>query len=929
MRGRVLVLLGLSLLFLPLSLSAQCNYTPVFSGPFRSTVLDLALDDSYLWAATSYGVSLFDRSVDPPALLSTVAIPGPTASVRAASGVAYAGSGTSIFVVRREGRTAKLVRSVGVGGSVNDLLLASRYLYVAGSNGITQLDLLDPLNPTLANAPAKFAMSGVSAYSLTISGNSILAADGDSTVEVYSVGGAPVHTRTITSLARSLSVRTNGTLIFVSDNVRTEVFGTDGNFTRLSDQPLPFATASVAGNGGSAVFLSGLDRHIAAYDFAATSEPVELFTGDIAPVGGSVNGVFELISTPTRLYVAGGDTGVGVYDISKFVAPYPLHRQNIGGSTSVISLGTTVLSAKAAGGLTESAQNATGSLTVKRQWDATHVSTIHDALPGLVLTSSNTTMTLWTLFATTPVPIGTVTLRATVRSAVMVSNGTSYAVLTDNTLWRVVMDQTPATAMQVSVGGAPSFIARSGSQLALADFNDDGSTTIRFYAGGNFAVPPVSATLEGSATGGISLSNGVVAASTFRGLQLVTMSATPSTRILTQTIGVAKRLVLSGSTLLVMAGNVLQLWDAAAGTLARQIALPATGRSFDWLPGGLELADVVTDDGLVSVGFRLTTEQPAAIASPSGNAYYRDEQLAGGRLYLFDGRNLDSFELAPGGAPAGFASVRVPGIIDAAATPSGVVTLSSTGLVSLYSPFGTFVASAQIVEGSDAIVRSIASIGGAAYVSLEKGCSSGSCERKTLVFDPRNKLIAQTASLSGNLVDSAVLPARAYALFTIVPANPGDAPAEIRVLNISDPFHPSVLVSRAAEGATKMPVSIAYANGTVYALGEKLYAYSEAMLTKLGEPLGAFVADATGATSYIDQRVRVDGVCAFVSGRGFAAQQYTIVSPAVWSAVTTPTVPAAVRGLELLDGRVYVLTDSSLEIWSTGAVPKLKHRAAR
>ena len=68
----------------------QCDFTQRYSGQYRSTVLDIAIDGNDLWAATSYGVQLFARSVTPPRSIARVAIPGITRVVRASAGIAYA-----------------------------------------------------------------------------------------------------------------------------------------------------------------------------------------------------------------------------------------------------------------------------------------------------------------------------------------------------------------------------------------------------------------------------------------------------------------------------------------------------------------------------------------------------------------------------------------------------------------------------------------------------------------------------------------------------------------------------------------------------------------------------------------------------------------------------------------------------------------------
>src|SRR5207253_10098642 len=124
MRGRVAVpLLSLSLLLLlPARAFAACNYSPVYSAPYRGSVLDLAIDGTNLWTATSYGVSLYDRSTDPPALVASIAIPGITRVVRAANGLLYAGSGSKITILQRNGSSLAIASQVDAGATVNDLV---------------------------------------------------------------------------------------------------------------------------------------------------------------------------------------------------------------------------------------------------------------------------------------------------------------------------------------------------------------------------------------------------------------------------------------------------------------------------------------------------------------------------------------------------------------------------------------------------------------------------------------------------------------------------------------------------------------------------------------------------------------------------------------------------------------------------------------
>ena len=205
------------------------------------------------------------------------------------------------------------------------------------------------------------------------------------------------------------------------------------------------------------------------------------------------------------------------------------------------------------------------------------------------------------------------------------------------------------------------------------------------------------------------------------------------------------------------------------------------------------------------------------------------------------------------------------------------------------------------------------SINGAVFASIVRGCPLN-CEKKTIIFDARGAL-AQTASMSGAVRDVAVGGTRAYVLT--------DLPDEIRVVDISDPAHPRQIGSRAVEG-TRPPVSIAYAAGVISVLGEKLYRYDE-NLAKIAEPLGAYVDDASIGVSYADQRVRIDGGCVAVTGRQFSPQLFT----SNFTSLPSFPTPSPARAISMQGGRLYVLTDHSLEIWGTVAPKAGRKHAAR
>jgi hypothetical protein len=297
---------------------------------------------------------------------------------------------------------------------------------------------------------------------------------------------------------------------------------------------------------------------------------------------------------------------------------------------------------------------------------------------------------------------------------------------------------------------------------------------------------------------------------------------------------------------------------------------------------------------------------PAALTAPNPNEYYRRVAAAGDFLYLYDGHNADIYT----SLLRYITSLR--GVVDVTADDKGVYTVSSPALASSYTADGVFLRGSQIIAVPNARALVIRSVGGAVWVSIESGCPT--CIQTTYVFDPRTGM-AQTTSFNGGVLDVVTSGGRAYVLT--------DFPAEVRVMNISDPFHPAPVITAPAP---QSPVSISYANGTIYVLGDKLTAYSESTLTSLGEILGSYQADPTGVITPADQRVRIDGNCAIVTGRSFSPQLYAIGSPTTWTAVATPQLPSPTRSIAVQPGVIQILTDHSLETWSTKPLAKPPRR---
>src|SRR5262249_5765516 len=181
-------------------------------------------------------------------------------------------------------------------------------------------------------------------------------------------------------------------------------------------------------------------------------------------------------------------------------------------------------------------------------------------------------------------------------------------------------------------------------------------------------------------------------------------------------------------------------------------------------------ADIVTSTGVATVALDRLTRMPVAIAAPNGNAFYKKVVTSANRIALFDARGVDLF--TPVMEYAG--SIRAAGIVDIAASDSAIYTLSGSLTLTAYSPSGAQLSTATISEGADAQALSIAAVKGAVWVSIQRGCTTGVCEKKTVIYD---NALSRTISLPGAIVDVVVSGTRAYAVT--------DLPAEVRVINVA------------------------------------------------------------------------------------------------------------------------------------------------
>lgn len=912
-------LLALLALLAAYPAAAQCAFTPVFDGAYRSTALDASADGNDLWVATSWGLELYDASVDPPRPVITVPLGGTTSAVLATGGKVYVGSGTKLLVLTKSGESVSMLGSVALSGTVSDLLPVSTYLFAATTAGVAQIDVLLPDKPALVRT---LATTNAGAQSLALLGSTLYASDGDGTVEAYNVQvpSAPQKIGTFNSLSRSLWVSEASGRLFVSDGQQTEVFSGSGALMNRVATIAAGANAAVPGSG-TLVWLVGDDRILRAFDVAQTGT-AKLFAGDSTPLGGTVNRYLELLAMNGRLHGAAGDAGLSSFDARGFTTPFPLRGHALGTMSSAVTLGGSVVSAKSSGGLFKYALGSGGELTPQTNWDVGTAQAVRDGSGTRVLTTVGTRARLWDVAQSPPVELSSVTLPSAIVSAALNGSG-GVAVLADQTAWSLGFGQAQGTATKLELGGAkPSFVERGGSDIAFADLNENGTTTVRFFSGGVLTSAPAVATIEGATTSGLGVSGtGLVAGVTFKGISVVNFSQGGAVSVYpgTNTI-IARDVQMTGNDLFVLTTTAIQYWDASTRTLRREIDLDTTATTVHSVAGSAS-AVVATAEGLSTIQFASSSKPPALLAAGSANRYYRKLSSGDRLLHLFDGRAVTTLPLDTSGMPGIGRELALSGsIVDVAPVGTSLFVLAIDGKVTGYAANGTSSGSYQINESNDQRMVGMRAVAGALWVTVETNCLSGACELRTLVLDPRTTL-AKSATLPGGVSAATADGTRAWAIYSVT--------SEIRAWNVSDPYHP---VQTAQRPSTGNPVAIAHdaARGVVYALGQRAYAYTDTQLADAGTLLEPWAADPSGRVAYADQQIHVSGNCALVTGRSFSPQLYRINTAANWTAEPLPgSAAAAVRSSTTTGGKAYLLSDYSLEVWSSTGSTIVRRRPVR
>ena len=880
MRGRVAAVLLLSL-FPLLPSAADCSFTAGYSGQFRATVYDVSVDGNYVWSATGYGVQLLEASASGPRVRDAVALTGSTRVVAAkGDGIAYAGSGSVLYVLRRSGNTIELVKQLSAPGTINDIVVTPTHLFVATREGIAHYDILSATSPIRTSAILTTSRPNVT--SLSLQGSTLYAADGDASVNVYniSVPSLPQRTGTFDALPRASAVHATGDgFVFVSDDVgqNMDVFTANGA-ARLARVP-QYGATSVAATAGGAFFVAGGDRTLRAISVADPSKPAELFERTLVPAGGTANGIFDLARSGNTLYVAAGDIGLLTFDVSTLAPPFPLISHGGGATTSAHILEGSVPRAyfsSADGTITET----TLELASARTSSSAAPSIIHDSRGGDLLLASGNKVSLFSLSGTT----FETTFRADVKQAVYL-DGAIVALLTDASAWRVEV-RAGATPEQIKLNDTAkfNFLARSSQLTGLAELKEDGTTVIHTQSN-KYSV-------EGLATGGLAMNATHAAIFTFRGLNLIDLTTGAITVLPSSTNVLPKQLRFAGTDLLVLGERSLTVWDTATRTLTRSHTLPANAIS---MHAAAQRAAIATDEGMLVINY--AAKLPDLVAEPNVNRYYTKALTGRDRLHLFGADGVDIYSTVRGLAPSFVAAVNEPGLIDAAATRELLFTLAGDGKVTAYSNAGVPVATAFVSVGPDSQPEAIFTAGEAVWVTVSSGCQSGACTKNSVILDPRT--LNTAGMLNGGVVDISVSGTTAYAIL--------DLPRELVSFDISRPLVPTAIKTITAPANAK---SILAGEGEVFvAATDNVYTYSRALQLTNTSPQ---------AMALSTPQLELAGDCAIVIGY---SEHPEYLGPA-----PLREVPSLPRSIAATADRVYILTEHSIEVWAQTAPPPAKKR---
>ena len=896
--------------FSAVQINAQCTPQHVWGGPFRHAALDVFADQNNLWVATSYGVALYDitpTSGAAPRGITSIALPDTTIRVRSLNQNAWAASGDTIYALRHDAGRLSIIGSLDLNVTINDLIAVQPYLYAATSGGLAIIDVSIPSTPLLVNS---LTVSKAPALSLARFENTIYVADGDSSVDMFTVQvpNFPQRLGDFTAFPQNSSVRVSGTNIYVSDGQQTQVFAAGSNPATKIGTTSSVGTSALFPLSSSIVYAAGRNRVLRVLDFSAPSQPVVLYENEIPTTRGTINRIEAITGTANRIFVAAGDAGLISYDVTSFKSPFPLRANLIGSVGSVVVLQDRIVVAPSSGGLRAYSVASNDALSPLGTWEAPKVWTLQDGSGSVVLASSGKTLTAFNVSTGTGTAQSTGNFADNIRSAVLIGN-TVYAVLADGSVWRADASAATMTPARVDISTiAVNSIHRNGTAVATAEFTESGTTVVRYWSDGDVSKAPLTASVEGAATSGIALASGKIALSTFKGITIIATPSMQTTLIAGVPPGVATR--MNADYIWHASGTSLLQYHIGDGAKVGEFRLSSIS--------SLQRGDIgstifaATDAGVTSVRSNAAVALPVRDPIVPTSFFFRQLALAPGKVLLRDGPSVQVFFTRASGTLSPGPLVTIDsGTIDIAATEDRIHALTSRGKLIEYDYAGRELRSFSIDEGADATALALRMLRGALHIGVLRGCSVGACEYKTVVV--QSTTLTQASTYGGAVID--VADGSGSTAYILVEGTP----RELRRVDVSNPLVPVTAASRAAASFQ----AIAYSTGGFVMVATSAAPISLDPVTLQDKQGGGTPITETPRLSGVDGRVAASDEC--WAAAGYAAFPFI---GKFGSSFIRPKTPATALRVAHRDGVWYFLTDFSLEVYSNKA-PVKRDRSVR
>ncbi len=877
------------------------------SEAFRRPALDVAIDDEMVWIADGYGVTVATRET-PPALVSSRAFPGDTSHVVIDGGDAWIVSGTTLFRASWDGKTIVLKSSRELGETVFDIVASRGFLYLATRSGVVQIDTAIEGSRTVLNTTAGLAIS------LATDGSTLLAADGDNTVEVYTIE-FPVLPQKIGVAEHSIAganrvYDVSGNLL-VSNGRESQLFGSlRPPFTSLGTLSFGASTAAVSSPG--IVFAAGLDTTVRTIDLRLSAgRPAILFEDRIPPSGGTINRISRIRSDGNRVYVAAGDLGLQTYDIVDFGVPFPVVRSFVDRADSVVDLGTgQIVAARRDGPPRLYSIDQSGALREVTRWQDQAGVTLLDHWNEVTIVAQAGTVRLVRPSASV---VGQFSFGAAVSTAVVVGDQL-WLTLADRTLWKVALTGGAPEKIQIA-GANPSWLARGAGRIVLGSLNDDGTTTLHQIDPANPAASP-SMTIPGLATSGGGVNAAAVAVATFRGLSILNIT-TATERVYALGEGMVPRSIeMTSDEVIILGSEKLHRRAVSDGSLIAEVTLLSSGLSVSAEEGSGKVA-VGAAEGVYLLDLQTDAVQPVRLERLRKPLFFEDIVGSDGHVHLVEGETIHSGilqnqSLTGLSATTAFAT----DLLDVTATPDGFCGLDSVGHLDCFDSAGRATGGGDIAALDDATFLSVHAAHDTVLVSLLEGCFGSGCRKRT-VF---GTISAGTFHAGGQIEGEVLALDQVGSRLAVVT----DLPKELRLYDLAASSSDPVLVAATPLTEKFFSVAMSEEGGTIYVAGEKLKAFAAPSMIELGEVLPPL--DPAAGLTALDQGVEIEGDQAYVIGRSSSLQVYRMEAPGIWSLERTIALPSTPRQIIRDGATVIVLTDFSIELFSLD--PPLKRRRA-